>query len=103
MLKGIGYYAKLFRENTLLNWSDISFPFTLNQVRKSEKQNPSIALTIIGFDEDIHLKRNEEEEVHTAVDEVIDSVVGQDEDGEGLLVESRYMSDKKLLKSVRLF
>ena len=30
-----------------LNWSDIDFPFHLNQLEKFEKNNPTLAITVI--------------------------------------------------------
>jgi len=37
-----------------VDWSDIKFPFTLNQIPKFEKNNPNIALTIIVYSDEIN-------------------------------------------------
>lgn len=73
LLSKRSYYENVFLSNPL-NWSGIDFPFSISQVKKFERQNPSVGLTIIAYDDDRELEKPDPLP-RNAVDDTIDAVV----------------------------
>ena len=112
-LENVRFYDSLINDGRV-DWSGIAFPFSLKHVNRFEKNNPDIALCIIGYDESRaeetstseYTSRIEENTVDTTIDSVIESLgVSEDDDEEeyeGLRSHSdEYQARVKLQKHIR--
>ncbi|CAL8147652.1 unnamed protein product [Orchesella dallaii] len=82
-LMGLEFYEK-YGKTDKVNFDGIRFPFTIPQVARFERQNPHIALNILGFDMD----REGIEKDDRVLEEAEEMVLNQEEDEEDIQVET---------------